>query len=520
MAVPTKSKLEINVKADNDLLYVDKPAGVSTHAVDPGKPGYCEFLTRRLGRKLHVIHRLDKTTSGALAFALSPAKAEEMRKAFVEKRVRKSYWFLTDRRSEHAELSASSCIEKQGNSFVSTTTSPVNATTHFKRVKRSPFFELWEAVPETGKPHQIRLHARSLGLPILGDTLYGGTPFPRLCLHALSLQIPDEPAWMTPPPRIFERLGVLRDEQMVALLGAFDFRQRVFNFLSQREQTLRLIDHEVPGITGELLADVLWISWFLADRPTPLWQERFSLLGRFLNRPVLLQIRPNRGKQPGPADKLELSAIPESWTAREGEILYQFRKNTGESSGLFLDQRLNRGTIEDLARGKKVLNLFAYTGGFSLAALKGRATEVTSVDLSSVVLDWGDDNLKINQSHGTLSSDMSIERFSADTVFFLERAKAKGRKWDVIVCDPPIFGRNKDRVFRIEKDWAQLLRLCREVLAPKGTLLFSTHYSGWTQESLRRDIQKEFPHAQVTDGETDWDFSAQHTLKSFLVRFI
>lgn len=508
-----KSDKTFNVKEGKGLVYVDKPAGISTHAVDAGKPGYCEFLSRRLGQKLLVIHRLDKTTSGAMAFATHAERAEEIRRFFVEKKVRKNYWFVTDRHVEAGELSAASLIEKQGSHFVSSPQGAHNAVTHFTRVKRSPFLELWSAMPESGKPHQIRLHARDVGLPILGDPLYGGTPYPRLCLHARTLQFPDEGEWLAPPPRIFERLGLARDLEVAKMLGAMDFRERVFHFLGSPERTLRLIDHEVEGLTADLFGDVLWISWFRPTPPDQRWMERFALIGRVVGKKILLQLRPDRGQKPGPAEQFEIEAIPDKWIAHENNLQYEFRKKSGESSGLFLDQRLNRKKLASLSSGKSILNLFSYTGGFGLAALKSGASHVTCVDLNKSVIHWGQENRKLNR----LTS--SAEDFATDVLFFLERAVHKNRKWDLIICDPPIFGRSQDKVFRIEKDWVRLLDLCRKVLAPKGTIFFSTHYGAWTQESLRHEIHRRFAGVQITDGETDWDFSPQHSLKSFWIQF-
>lgn len=509
--------LGYNVKLENDLCFVDKPEGISTHASDTHRPGICEKLTTILNRKLWVVHRLDKTTSGALVFAESAERAEDLRKLFATRQVEKTYWFITDRRSQSAELERSSFIRKQGKEMLSTTEDSPNATTSFKRLKRSPFFELWEARPQSGKPHQIRLHASDLGLPILGDTLYGGSPFSRVCLHAYEITIPGFSTWICAAPPYFERMGLLRDREICKLIDCIDARARRFNFLAHRDQCLRLIDNEVAGLTLDHLGPILWLnSYRVIDTPL---LERVGRVARLLGQDALVQEREDRGSASRPNRKIEVGAIPDVWRAQEGRLIYEFRKTTGESSGLFLDQRLNRQKLlTGEFRDARVLNLFAYTGGFSLAALAGGAKAVTQVDQSAVVNQWAAENLKHNQTAGVLPLESSIEFFAADTLFFLTRAQAKGRKWDLIVCDPPIFSRNKGKEFRIERDYASLLKLCASCLSGHGTLFFSTHFEKWSMTDVEDRLKRLFTKAVIVRGEVGDEFP-QTTLKSFWINF-
>lgn len=505
---------DLNVKLTNGIMYVDKPAGLATHAPDLGMWGFCEFLQDRLQQKLFVVHRLDKTTSGAMAFATDKAVAEKIRQAFEAKKVHKKYWFLTAKKSTQNQFTVASEIEKQGKQFTSNVYSAKpNAKTVLTMVKRSPFFELWQAEPQTGKPHQVRLHARDCGLEILGDVTYGGQPFVRLCLHALELQFPGEAPWVCPAPRIFERLGLLKDPEVVEILTALDFRQRLYSFLLHRERSLRLIDFEVNRITMDALNEVIWLSWFRPEPPDQKWRQRFEFLSRMLDRPLVVQDRPDRSTQRESAKKIWIGDVPESWHASEDDVIYEFRKQSGESHGLFLDQRLNRRKIREFSPGKEILNLFCYTGGFSLCALKAGANSATSVDLSQNVIDWCKRNHELN---GVADR---AEFFASEALFFLERAKARNRKWDVIVCDPPIFGRSQKGTFRIEQDYKKLLKACHDVLKPKGTLFFSTHFSKWTQATLRTEIQKLFPSAKIKDGAVDLDYADDQALKSFWITF-
>ncbi len=504
---------DLNVKLTNGILYVDKPEGIPTHAPDPGQLGFCEFLQERLRLNLFVVHRLDKTTSGAMAFATSRQTAETIRQSFEAKKVYKRYWFLTDRQSAKNSYEVHSEIVKTGKAFTSDPKAQhPNAHTVLTMVKRSPFYELWQAEPQTGKPHQVRLHARDCGLEILGDTVYGGTPFVRLCLHAMEVRFPSEAPWNSPAPRIFERLGLVRDPEVAALLTALDSRQRLYSFLLTRPKSVRLIDGEVDRITLDSLNDVLWLSWFRNQAPDRHWLERIELLSRMVDRPILIQDRPDRGAQRQPAQKLEVGEVPETWVAQEDGIQYEFRKSSGESSGLFLDQRLNRRHLGEVSQGRTVLNLFCYTGGFSLSALKNGATMATSVDLSNQVLDWCKKNHELN------GLSEKAEFFASEALFFLERAKSKGRSWDIVICDPPIFSRTQKGTFRIEQDFKKLLLACAAVTSSGGVIFFSTHFSKWSQPSLRAEILKIFPRAKIEDGKVDLDYSPEQALKSFWIQ--
>ncbi|MBX3017877.1 MAG: class I SAM-dependent methyltransferase [Bdellovibrionaceae bacterium] len=520
-----------------DLLFVDKPDGIATHAPHPGLEGYIETWQEQLrhegrlsGRPesegrlsdrpepgLWVCHRLDKTTSGAMVFAKTKEAANRLRLDFENRRVGKTYWFLTDRRSDQEELLMESEIRKEGSAFVSDpSSSSPNSKTRFARIKRSPFFELWAAYPESGKPHQIRLHARDLGLPILGDGLYGGSSFARLCLHAVELRVPGAPVWTCPAPRLFERLGVLKANEIVTALCAIDRRYRQFDFLRDPEMCLRLMEFEAPGLQMDLLGSQAWLQWFREADPTPRELERWALVSRILGRPLLIQKRWNRGEKSGPAPKWRDENYRDVWTARENGVTYEFRTDSGESHGLFLDQRANRTRVREISEGKSVLNLFAYTGGFGIAAALGGATSVTTVDLSKAAIEWSKRNFALNPEAGAGDNQ---EFFAADCFFFLERAAKRDRRWDLIVCDPPIFSRG-ERVFRLEKDLPLLVKLCRSVLAKNGTLFFSTHFEGWDYVDIEKILRKNFPSVKIERGQLERDVPQPPcTLKSFFLRF-
>lgn len=150
-------------------------------------------------------------------------------------------------------------------------------------------------------------------------------------------------------------------------------------------------------------------------------------------------------------------------------------------TGLFLDHRPLRSIVRDTSSKKSVLNLFCYTGSFSVYAAEGNASKVESVDLSNTYLAWAKENLENNGF-----SDKNKYIFTrADCIQFLKEkalaAKAGVLKpdqyYDMIILDPPTFSNSKNtfNVLDINKDWPQLVKDCLNILNPGGTLYFSTN---------------------------------------------
>src|SRR5687768_16503708 len=160
---------------------------MNTHAPAPyAGEGIYEWLKNREPRwaKLAIIHRLDKETSGLLIFSKTTEANRSLTEQFATRRVRKTYRFITDRKATRKEFVVQSTIAREGERYVSKPDGE-DAETRFRLLQPTVF----EAEPITGRTHQIRVHAAESGLPIVGDTLYGGTPADRLLLHAERLKI-------------------------------------------------------------------------------------------------------------------------------------------------------------------------------------------------------------------------------------------------------------------------------------------------------------------------------------------
>jgi len=143
-------------------------------------------------------------------------------------------------------------------------------------------------------------------------------------------------------------------------------------------------------------------------------------------------------------------------------------------TGLFLDHRLTRALVRELARGKRVLNLFGYTGAFSVYAAAGGASETTTLDLSNTYLDWARDNMALNGFGGP-----SHRFVRADAMTFLERARpAKAGDYDLVIVDPPTVSKSKRmrRDLDIQRDHAWLLERILDLCAAGGVVFFSTNF--------------------------------------------
>lgn len=154
-------------------------------------------------------------------------------------------------------------------------------------------------------------------------------------------------------------------------------------------------------------------------------------------------------------------------------------------TGLFLDHRPARALVRATSSGKRVLNLFCYTGAFSVQAAAGGALSVTSVDLSKTYLAWAADNLEANGFRpGEFAIRMEESRDAgnfpcvhADVKAYLAWAFRSGLKWDIVVCDPPTFSNSKRSadILDVNRDWPELCRMSLALLSPGGVLYFSTN---------------------------------------------
>ncbi len=142
-------------------------------------------------------------------------------------------------------------------------------------------------------------------------------------------------------------------------------------------------------------------------------------------------------------------------------------------TGLFLDHRDSRLFVRDAAPGMRVLNLFCYTGGFTVNAAAGGAARTVSVDLSNTYLRWSQENMRLN------GFEVGPHEYIADDAMqWLKKAKGEG-PFDLIIVDPPTFSnsRKMEGTFDVQRDHPILLQRCLDLLSGSGAIFFSTNFS-------------------------------------------
>ena len=527
---------------DEHLLVVHKPAGWNTHAPGPyAGEGLYDWLRHREPRwaALAILHRLDKETSGVLVFGKTPDANRSLTEQFAQRRIRKKYLLLTDRPVPEHGFTVKTALVRVGEKYVSR---PPHAGAEIAETKfcrsrgdetqikianepKTPHVvscSCVEAEPLTGKTHQIRVHAAESGFPVLGDTLYGGTPAMRVFLHAAEISFAHpatgKPVTFHAPANFdvipqFGGASVLASRKVDGSGGS----PGVSPHLCDPHLALRaaLIEPEMtnafrvihgasdgwPGWYVERLGDFL-----LSQSEQPLRADQCEELARLMEmlsaRGAYHKILSRQVRRTTVADaspQLVLGeAAPERFEILENGVRFELSFHEGYSVGLFLDQRDNRRRFLTgyIAAGfpmlnpqtpdarPEILNAFAYTCGFSVCAARAGA-RTTSLDLSKKYLEWGRRNFTLN------GLDPAAHDFIYGDAFdWLRRLAKKGRRFDAVALDPPTFSQSKESgVFRAEKDFGKLITAALPLVKPDGILFASANAAGWPPEEFLGHIE-------------------------------
>ena len=287
----------------------------------------------------------------------------------------------------------------------------------------------------------------------------------------------------------------------------------------QRRRTLpdrdtdafRVFDGAGDGLDG-VEVDAFAGRWLVSTRDARIPREMLDAL-RATGRTIYHK-RLDQHQKESPVHLFgELCDAP--FVIRENGLRFEISFTSGYSQGIFLDQRDNRRRlIETTSPGTTVLNTFAYTGAFSVAAASAGAV-TTTLDLSQPYLDWARRNLELN------AIDPVAHHFcKGDTFHWLRRFAKQGRTFDIVILDPPTFSRDKDgKVFRVERDYGQLAALAERCLSPHGTLLACTNCRQLDEATFRRQLQTSLTsHFAIESFPMPPDFTGEPYLKSVWLR--
>ena len=277
-------------------------------------------------------------------------------------------------------------------------------------------------------------------------------------------------------------------------------------------QAFRLYDRDIPDIPLHIdlygkylhLAAILKSGSEEQDR----WiHEMAGAAARTLGIPSDHVFVKNKKKHGGQArhDPKQGGGI---FTIEEGGLRFEINLSDYLDTGLFLDHRRTRSFIREIAGGSRVLNLFSYTGSFSVYAAHGGAMTTTSVDMSNTYSNWAGRNMEQNGFFiGKLHSIVT-----ANVLDWMNIAVKKQNSFDIIICDPPTFSNSNkmSRPFSVQKDHPWLLQQCLKLLSREGLIVFSSNYRQFkfserelaglmhieeiTAETIPRDFAKRKPH--------------------------
>jgi len=487
---------------DKNWIAVNKPSGIATHGAYKGDIGLVEWLQLHYEKTVYICSRLDKETSGVLLFALTPQAVAEAQKIHEGKRARKDYYFVAGSIGQSTwecrqDIDGKAC------------------RTHFIKIQEGAFYTLYKAEIHRGRTHQIRRHAAASGVPLLGDTQYGGDSFVRVCLHCATVSWPDiQQKIEVTLPGWFKALPTGITAESIALALA----EKRYPFLDTISDCCRLI-HRGEFADADMAVDKYgeWLCVTGFDESVPA-KQLLCKLDRVLT--ALLTLDKIRGgivktnlRDP---HKRKLYAdiatwgqtIPDSFLVREHDVHFGVKLNQRQHVGLFLDLRDCRRRIAQVVKDKRVANLFAFTCSFSMYALAAGAEVVFSVDLAAGCLKQGRENAEANQ----LAGDGRARFIKEDVRKWLARQLRRKENdpqgfspFDVVICDPPVFaGVGKGKSFHVEKEWPNLARDIAAITTENGIALFSNNHQAGSESLYYETLQLHFSTVRRLDPPLDF----------------
>jgi 23S rRNA (cytosine1962-C5)-methyltransferase len=286
---------------------------------------------------------------------------------------------------------------------------------------------------------------------------------------------------------------------------------------------LRWVDGELPGIAVDLFGDVAVLSLYSEFAEDDERAVVGALAAAHPLRAIYLKRRPKEARRRANEDALRVAPptpafgppVPSLEVLEQG-ARFEIRPGNGLSVGLYLDARDVRARVRDIARGRRVLNTFAYTCGFGVAARLGGAERVVNLDVSRKVLDWGQANYRLNH----LDAER-VDFVSGDAFDWLARFQRKGNEFDLVILDPPGFSTAGQRRFSASKDYHRLIAAAAEVEPRGGLMVVMCNVESMAEEVLRAHLDRGLSGRRFRIVEhlasSRVDFSADGALKCLLV---
>ncbi len=297
---------------------------------------------------------------------------------------------------------------------------------------------------------------------------------------------------------------------------------KVFRHLAKQARRLgvscyRVYDHDLPEFPFciEIYGDRLYVAEYkrrhgMTDEQHDDWMEKclgiMTKILRISKENIFLKLRQRKPGRLGQYQKYD--AAHHEFVVEENRLKFIVNLSDYLDTGLFLDHRITRQLVREQSNGKKVLNLFAYTGSFSVYAADGKAEKVVSADLSNTYLKWAQKNMELNGF-----SDASKYQFvQADVMQYLKTIVPA--YYDIIILDPPTFSNSKrmEGFLDIQRDHAELINNCMMALKPGGILYFSTNYKKFILDEEKMYVSNV---KDITKATTSFDFEGKNARLCF-----
>jgi 23S rRNA (cytosine1962-C5)-methyltransferase len=322
---------------------------------------------------------------------------------------------------------------------------------------------------------------------------------------------------MSLSPKAYDTATVEKHAEMLANRAHKVWKKLRPGFEKKNIGVFRIYDRDIP----EVRAVVDWYEGHLVlgeyVREQTAGLPYLDILGQALRdkfslSPDQLHLRQRQTRPQDGARYQRLEKKGERLIVREGDLRFWVNLDDYLDTGLFADHRLTRSWVREESEGRHVLNLYAYTGAFSIHAAKGGAASTTTVDMSENYLDWAWDNFKLNE----LDDLDKHSAVAAETRHFLRDAAREGRRWDIIVLDPPSFSttRTGQELLEIQRDHPDLINEALAVLKRGGKLYFSTNHQRFEPEFSR---VKAHSIEDLTDKSTPIDYEGRTPHRLFVI---
>lgn len=324
------------------------------------------------------------------------------------------------------------------------------------------------------------------------------------------------------------------DEALVASRVAAAVGRRADFFANAYTNAMRLVNAESDGLPG-VVADYYagWVVCQFTSAGAEFWKGaiasalmKFAPFCQGVSERSDVDVREKEGLAVGGFSVLEGVEPPELVEIAEGPCKFLVDVRRGHKTGFYLDQREARQTVGSLANGAEVLNCFSYTGGFGIFARQCGAASVTQVDVSGEALELARKNEALEHLCGT-----KMEYVEEDVFKYLRKCRDEGRRFDMIVLDPPKFAESRSQVMKAARGYKDINLLAMKLLRPNGILATFSCSGAMTDdlfgkilaeasEDAGRDFQTIAKTRQGADHPVALSFPEGHYLKGVVLRAI